>query len=164
VVAVVTLESIRADASPKHIYPRRVLRRRDTALVMFAAAFYGRQDAYWVAHAGMTGTCVDLDHTKLGEMALAYPEGWEYVHGDAFDYARRTTRQWDVVSVDWPTPYFSRIDEFLPLWCKLARRAVVVGTGADSSFVVPEGWTVTEEIRRSEFLPGGVFWTVLERC
>lgn len=159
----VTLDSIRGQAV-KNLYPRQVLRRNETALILFAAAFYGRQDAIWAAKAGMHGTCVDLDKAKMATMQAVYPQAWEFEVEDVFDFILRTDRQWDVVSVDWPTPYFERVDEFLPLFCLLARRAVVFGTGADTSFVVPEGWTVTDEVRRSEFLAGGVWWTVVEHA
>lgn len=158
----VTLERVRANANPD-LYPRRVLEGRNSALVLFAAGFHGAQDAIWINDAGMTATCVDVNHKMLGEMVLAYPMTWEYVHGDAFEYAELTERQWDVVTIDCPTSLFDRCSEELPLWCALARRAVVLGTGIGTEVDPPAGWKVTEVVPRSRF-QGGVYWTVIEPC
>lgn len=158
----VTLDAVR-DVAAIHRYPHEALSGCKTALVPFAAAFHGRQDAVWIADAGLRATCVDVDHEKLGAMVLAYPEGWEYVHGDAFAYAEATGRRWDVVSVDPFTAMFDRCAKALPLWCRLARKAVVLGTGAATEVAAPDGWAVVEVLQRSSF-KGGVFWTVLKRC
>ena len=69
----VTLGHDPAGRRPRELYPRRVLDGLTTALVLFAAAFHGRQDAIWIAKAGMNGTCVDIDAEKLEEMKVAYP-------------------------------------------------------------------------------------------
>lgn len=132
-------------------------------MILFAAAFLGRQDAVWIAHGRMIGTCVDIDHAKLGEMVLAYPEGWEYVHGDAFEYATQTERQWDVVSIDCPTNHFDRCAGMMDVWCRLARRAVVLGCGPDTEIVAPDGWALTERRHRSNHLDG-IYWAVIEKC
>lgn len=157
-----TLDAIR-QPSAAALYPSAVLDGCESALVMFAAAFLGAQDAVWIADAGLTATCVDTDLEKVAEMAPAYPTDWEYVVGDAFDYATRTKRRWDVVSVDCPSNLFERCAEFLPVWCLLARRAVVLGCGRGTEIVAPDGWQVTDRLHRSNFR-GGVYWAVLERC
>lgn len=158
----VTLERVRASASPR-LFPRYVLNGCHDALVLFAAGFHGAQDAVWIAEAGMQATCVDVNHKMLGEMVLAYPEGWEYVHGDAFVYAENTERRWDVVTVDCPTSLFDRCASRVELWTTLAQRAVVLGTGIGTEVDPPAGWRVTEVLPRSLF-QGGVYWTVLEPC
>jgi hypothetical protein len=158
---VVTLDSIRAQGSAP--FPTEALEGSTTALVLFAAAFHGRQDAIHIADANLTATCVDTDAHKLGEMVLAYPERWEYVTGDAFEYALRTERQWDVVTLDPPSNLFQDCADRLPVWCRLARRAVMLGTGKTTRVEAPEGWAVTGTLWRSVFL-GGVYWTVLEPC
>lgn len=148
--------------SGKRAFPSWLLHEGDTALVLFAAAFGGVNDAQYLRDAGLTGTCVDIDHEKLGEMALQYPEGWEYVHADVFDYALWTQRTWDVVTVDPFTNLFGDCAVKLPIWCAVARKAVVLGCGRDQELNVPDGWTVAEMRRRSGF-NGGVFWAVIVR-
>lgn len=155
-----TLETIR-DSRGAALYPRRVLDGAETALVLFAAAFHGRQDAIHVADAGLAATCVDLDGGRLAEMEAAYPDGWEYVTGDVFEFAAQAERQWDVVSIDCPSNLFDECAGLLPLWCRLARRAVVLGCGMGTDVLVPDGWRVTELLHRSSFR-GGVYWAVVE--
>lgn len=158
----VTLDRIR-EPRAERLYPVDVLAGCESALVMFAAAFHGRQDAVWIADAGLRATCVDRDAGQLGEMVLAYPEGWEYVTGDAFAYAAATSRTWDVVSLDPPTSLFDICASLTHLWCSLARRAVIVGTGVGTEVDPPAGWQITETRARSNF-QGGVYWTVLQPC
>jgi hypothetical protein len=142
-------------------YPVRLLEHCDTALILFAAAFYGRQDAVFVADAGVTGTCVDV--APMHEMARIYPPDWTFVTADAYRFAEDTGGQWDLVSVDCPTGAFRECAERLPLWCDLARRAVVLGTGSELEVRPPPGWTLTDVRRRSDF-KGGVYWAVVERA
>lgn len=159
----VTLEHLRSvmDASK---YPCEVLGGCEDALVLFAAGFYGAQDAIHIANAGLTATCVDIDPEKLAAMSDAYPEGWEYVTADVFEFATSALadRQWDVVSLDCPSQLFARCEELLPLWCLLARKAVVLGSGSGHLGVkAPLGWRWRESVWRSNYLDG-VYWTVLE--
>jgi hypothetical protein len=161
-VAAVSLDQVRAGAAPA-IYPRHVLTDCETGLVLFAAAFHGQQDAVWMADAGITATCIDLDGGKLEEMRAVYPDGWQFVKADAFKYATNANRQWDVVSIDCPSNLFDRCAELLPFWCLLARRAVILGTGTGTVIEPPAGWRVSERLRRSNF-QGGCFWTVVEPC
>jgi hypothetical protein len=162
----VTLEQVRVGAAAR-LYPRDRLEGCETALVLFAAAFHGQQDAIWMADAGLTATCVDVDAEKLGEMEAVYPAGWEFVQEDAFEYTISADiehrRTWDVVSLDCPSNLFDECADFLPLWCELANRAVILGTGVSTVVEPPPAWRVTERLRRSNFL-GGVYWTVLEPC
>jgi hypothetical protein len=161
VVAVVTLDQIH-DPAGADLFPRYVLKGCETALVLFAAAFHGRQDAYWVQEAGLTGTCVDTDAGKLAEMTDVYPADWEFVIGDVFEYASSTGRTWDVVTVDCPTNLFAACADALLLWCELADRAVVLGCGPNTPVLPPAGWMLTERRFRSGNF-GGVYWAVLER-
>lgn len=160
-VAVVTLEKIRASSSADR-YPCAVLDGCETALVLFAAAFHGAQDALWIADAGLTATCVDVDKQRLHEMANLYPEDWTFVDADVFEYATTATPR-DVVSLDPPSNLFDKCAELLPLWCLIARKAVILGTGKDTVVDVPDGWYLDGYRQRSHFL-GGVFWAVLKRC
>ncbi len=157
----VTFADVMSDASVA-LYPTHVLEGCESALVLFAAAFYGRQDCAAIATAGLTATCVDTDAEKLEQMRQAYPDSWEFFAADAFEFAGSSASVWDVVSLDPFTTLFDECADRLPLWCSLARRAVVLGTGTSTVVVAPAGWWVSGRSRRSGFA-GGTFWTVLER-
>jgi hypothetical protein len=135
----------------------------ESALVLFAAAWLGRQDAVYMADAGLVATCVDRDETRLLEMRSFYPNDWRFVCADVFEFAEQTGDQWDVVSLDPFTNEFQRCAQLLPLWCDLARDAVVVATGPGVAMSIPDGWRMSEMRRRSDF-KGGVYWAVLTRC
>jgi hypothetical protein len=164
-VSPATLEEIR-DVGAGESYPRRLLDECDDALVLFAAGFLGMQDAFWVAEAGKRATCVDIRPDLLAGMAAVYPEDWEFVTGDVYDYTERMElvgRRWDLVSLDCPSSHFDRCAELAGLWCRLAGRAVVLGTSGRTALAAPDGWEVTERRFRSMNY-GGTFWAVLERC
>lgn len=156
-----TREDIR-DEEAGESFPQYLLVGCETALVLFAAGFLGKQDAFWIAEAGLTATCIDSDAERLGEMMPLYPYRWAFLHDDAFDYATDTRRKWDVVTVDCPSGAFARCSGMVDVWCSRARVAVVLGTGFRTIVTAPEGWRVTERRRRSSH-DGGVYWTVLER-
>lgn len=160
-MATLTLDDVRAQSD--RAFPARVLRGQETALVLFAAAFNGRQDAIHVADAGLVATCVDNDGRALDRMYGIYPPAWSFVEADVFEYAESTGSMWDVVTVDCPTGAFERCAELLGLWCDLARHAVVLGTGDKTTFQAPDGWALQEIVRRSDFA-GGVYWAVFQRC
>jgi hypothetical protein len=148
-------------AAQGNVYPVALLEGRKTALVLFAAGFYGAQDGYWIHQAGLRATCVDIQAGRLGEMARMYPEDWEFAVEEAFDFAERAQiegRRWDVVSVDCPSGMFDECAEHAGLWCDLARHAVILGTGRHDAVRVPVGWRATDTIRRSHV----AYWTVLE--
>lgn len=157
----VSLEQVRAKAAPQ-LYPRHVLVGCDDALVLFAAAWHGKQDAVWMEEAGLRATCVDLDAVRLAEMAEAYPDTWEFVDMDVFDYTTRTERMWDVVSIDSPTNLFDQTERLLALWALIARNAIIIGSD-DRLMIPPKGWEQTEKLYRSSF-NGGVYWQVFQRC
>lgn len=142
-------------------YPHSVLVGCETALVVFCAAFRGYQDAWWIAEAGLRATCVDNDRAKLDEMGAIYPKDWEWLCLDA--YEGNPDRTWDVVSLDPWSNQFTRCADMIGTWCKLARHAVILGTGVDTIVRAPAGWVVSERRKRSAY-DGGVFWTVLERA
>jgi hypothetical protein len=131
--------------------------------MLFCAAWFGRQDAVHIADAGLFATCVDTDEEKLLEMRGLYPDDWTFVCSDAFAFAKQTGGRWDVVSLDPFTDKFQLCAAMLPLWCDLARRVVVLGTGPDVALSIPDGWKLSDLRRRSDF-KGGVYWAVLTRC
>lgn len=144
-------------------FPVGVLRDCRDALVLFAQAWYGMQDGYYVAKAGLRGTCVDLRDHNYAAMRELYPEGWEFVQADVYEFVEDTERTWDVVTVDCPSGHFQRCADLLPELCSLAIRAVVLGSGAETRVTVPGGWVQTSRNLRSTMY-GGVYWTVLERA
>lgn len=157
-----SLEDVRADDQS---FPHDVLVGCKTALALFSANFYGRQDAFWLAEAGLGTTCVDVDGERLEAMAAIYPAGWEFVECDAYEYAElswRMHRQWDVVTADPYTNHFTICADNVDSWCKVARRAVILGTGVDTSVTAPPGWRIASVRKRSTY-DGGVWWTCLER-
>jgi hypothetical protein len=148
------------------VYPniRLFAPEAETALCLFCAEWLGMQDAYWVAKAGLKGTCVDLQGDKLEQMRAVYPEGWEYVEDDAYAFVEHTDRQWDVVTLDPWTGQFQRCADLIGTWTTLARQCVVLGHGYYrlTPPEAPEGWTLATTIKRSDY-KGGVNWLVFTR-
>lgn len=157
-----TLEDVAMEARP---YPADRLHGCETGLVLFAAAFLGHNDAIHFAEAGLKTTCIDVDGPRLSEMRALYPDDWEFVERDAWEYAEecRLTGlyQWDAVSADTFTgaPTIRSLGS-LALWCSLARRLVTVTiTDAEPVPPIPAGW-LTSYFERAR----GVHWLILERA
>ena len=116
------LEAVSRDAM---VYPAHLLRYGGTGLCLFAARFYGVNDAIHMARAGMDITLVDIA-PRVHEMAAMY--GAFAVQGDAWECAekwRDQGDQWDAVSVDTYTgDATTRSLGDLELWCSLARDVV----------------------------------------
>lgn len=144
-------------------YPVEHLVGHQTALIVFAAAFGGLNDGAWIHDAGLTATCVDNDRDALDAMWLHYPDTWEFVCADAYEFAALTERQWDVVSLDPFTNEFDRCAENIAAFCRLARHVVIVGTGACTNLEAPPFWRTAARMYRTGY-EGGVYWTVLERA
>jgi len=159
-VGAVMLDAVRERSAD--VYPRTYLAGCETALVVFAAAFMGAQDAIWIHDAGLTATCIDNDQDRLDRMQNLYPGSWSFLNVDAYEWLETAEGAWDVVSVDSPTGHFERCADRIGIFCKLARRLVVLGIGVDTHVEPPEGWEVVECIKRSDHA-GGVFWAVLCR-
>lgn len=155
-----TREGIR-DERAGEAFPQNLLIGCKTALVLFAAGFFGKQDAFWVAEAGLTATCVDNDEILLRQMQEMYPPDWCFLPDDAYVYIVETKRRWDVVTVDCPSGHFARCAQMVDQFCRVAYHGVVLGTGINTKVEAPEGWEITDKRRRSDY-DGGVFWTVLE--
>lgn len=162
-MAGLTLEEIRSE--PDGIaYPREILSECGDALVLFAAGFLGRQDAFWIADAGLTAVCVDARLKPLHEMAAVYPADWQFVIGDVYELAAfDALATADLVSIDCPSGHFDRCADMVAVWCALARRYVVLGTSLDIELELPDGWVEVERRYRSDFA-GGTYWAVLKRA
>ena len=137
----------------------------ETALCLFSAAWHGRQDAYWIAKYGMQGVCVDLDGGRLEEMRAVYPEDWQFIQADVFNFTSIPTRpRYDVITLDPFTNLFEKCADLLPRWCDNANRVVVLGHGNYrlKEPPAPEGWTKGPRFKRSDF-KGGIYWLVYTR-
>lgn len=142
-------------------FPTDALRGQETALCLFAAAFGGLNDAQFLRDAGLRATCVDIDRAKLWDMEFNYPTSWEFFPADVFEFCERTDRTWDVVTVDCPTGLFQKCAERLPLFCSMAKSAVILGSGTGHA-EAPKGWRIEGVQQRSNF-KGGVYWIDLRR-
>jgi hypothetical protein len=154
----VTLDELRARAAS---YPVDVLGGRETALVLFGAAFLGVNDAIHFANAGIPDvTVVDTDAARLDTMRRLYPESWTFVAADAFAFVeeqREAGALYDVVGADPFTSLMPRCRESVPAFCALARHAVVLGTERELGLDAPDGWR-SRRVQRSQQHD----WIVLE--
>jgi hypothetical protein len=154
-----TIEEVRADAGA---YPTHLLEGCSSALVLFAAAFQGRNDAIHMLDADIFDvTCVDSDEDALLRMSKLYPQVWDFRCEDAFKLATEADGllSWDVVSVDTFTGKATALAlALLDRWCFLARKLVTCTcTRQDfGEFRTPEGWTAKLHHRS-----GDVYWLVL---
>jgi hypothetical protein len=141
-------------------YPAYLLRQGGTGLCLFAARFYGINDAVHMARAEMTLTLVDVS-PRVVEMAAMYE--CAYYVGDAWEFAeaRRDVTPWDAVSVDTYTgDATTRSLSDLQLWCDLARDVVTCTHVVGQPYTVPEGWTAQRFPRNEKH---GINWLVLTR-
>ena len=161
-VAPTTLEDVR-DRYGREIFPTWVLDDCKRALILFAAGFHGKQDAFWIAEAGIRATCVDTDVKRLREMIPLYPKTWTFRNMDAYEYARTCAPGYDLVTLDPWSGQMQDVADALPLWCKAAGKTVVLGTLHNTSVEAPDGWGIAERLYRSSNF-GGVYWTVLTRA
>lgn len=158
-VAYRTREHIACEARP---YPTYLLENAVTGLCLFSAAFMGHNEAIHFALEEVETTCVDIDQEKLHVMTDLYPEDWNFVCCDAWDFAEAAAEKgtrWDVVSVDtFRGNATERSLTTLDLWCSIAEKAVIATLEDGQEYEVPEGWSVQIFRRNSE-----VFWLVLTR-
>lgn len=128
-------------AGDARTYPVQHLRSGGTGLCLFAARFWGVNDAIHMARNQMTVTLVDTSE-RVVEMADIY--GSEFHHGDAWAFAETAYalgRQWDAVSADSYTGDPERRSlASLSLWCALARDLVTATVTPHAEFEVPLGW------------------------
>lgn len=159
-----TFEQIREERRGD-LYPRHLLVGCQNALVLFAAGFYGANDAYWIAEAGLEAICVDIDAEKLAVMKELYPRNWRFVQNDYLGYLNTLPTQfrYDVVSVDCPSsliPHCATVD--LPLLLAVTRKVLTVTTRPEFVPGIIErakGFDVTTTRMRS----ATVCWAVLTR-
>lgn len=155
------LDKVSVQARP---YPADMLRSNRTGLCLFAAAYLGHNDAIHMARKEMVVTCVDTNRERLSEMAGLYPDDWQFVAADAWEFAEQAHRDglmWDFVSVDTFTgDATDRSMETLDLWCSLARRAVTatIALVGGAGWEAPRGWRVSLFPRSSR-----AAWLVLRR-
>lgn len=141
------------------VYPAHLLREGGEGLCLFAARFWGVNDAIHMQRNGMKLTIVDTSERVL-EMGDLY--GCEAHVGDAWTTAAewsRNGREWDAVSCDTFTgdPMTSSLGN-LELWCSLAREVVTVTHVPGAPWQAPDGWKGWLFPRNDR-----VNWLVLER-
>jgi hypothetical protein len=144
-------------------YPAHLLRQSGEGLCLFAARFFGINDAIHMARSEMDITLVDTS-ARVWDMAVMYDgcvahqtDAWEFA-----DVAREAGDQWDAVSVDTYTgDATTRSLGNLQLWCMLARDVVTCTHVNGQEYEVPEGWADAMMERNPR---GGVNWLVLTRA
>jgi hypothetical protein len=157
-----SIAEVRRDAS---VFPQELLAGCHSALMLFCAAFYGRNDCVWVEEAGITDVlAIDVDARKLDAMREIYPASWIFACTDAFSAAHVLKAGYaDLVCVDaFGGDDAERALSMLDDWCRLARKAVVLTTIGKAEHEAPNGWT-SRFVHRSDHL-GGCYWLVLERA
>ena len=153
------LGEISSEARP---YPSHLLREGGTGLCLFAARFWGVNDAVLMARQQMTIDLVDTS-PRVWEMQDIYGETCGAWEGDAWAYAegwREDGAQWDAVSADTFTgDPMTRSLASLELWTSLARDVVTVTHTPGAPYTVPAGW-------KDELFPRNdrVNWLVLTRA
>ena len=141
------------------VYPAHLLREGGEGLCLFAARFWGVNDAIHMQRNDMSLTLVDISE-RVVEMADLY--GADRYVIDAWDAAELWSGaglQWDAVSCDTFTgdPMTKSLNH-LDLWCSLARDVVTVTHVPGAPWTTPDGW-------RGWLFPRNdrVNWLVLER-
>lgn len=126
------------------VYPAHLLREGGEGLCLFAARFWGVNDAIHMRRNNMQLDLVDTSKRVL-EMAEIYGNGTQAVVGDAWEgaaLARSNGSQWDAVSCDTFTgDPMTRSLNSLELWCSLARDVVTVTHTPGAPYEVPDGWS-----------------------
>lgn len=142
-------------------YPSGLLREGGKALCLFAARFYGVNDAIHMARKSMVLTLVDtsdrvLEMAEMYECAKVQTDAWRFA-----EWSRGQRESWDAVSVDCYTGDANkRALGDLELWCALARDVVTVTHVNGQKYRVPDGWTDSLFPRKPR---SGISWLVLER-
>ena len=153
-------------------YPKQLLAGADSGLLLFASGFGGANDGHWFREMGVPQmTAVDIDEETVVAVERLYPPDWDWVIGDAFEFALDAAERhqlWDVVSADLPSSMPLQMVDDLPLWCAIASR-FVISTVMRHNFPgrpvlsqlppPPRGWRYQQLIKRSEHR-GGVYWLV----
>ena len=152
----------RSDRAEARVYPAHLLREGGTGLCLFAARFWGVNDAIHMARQQMDIQLVDTSPRVL-EMADIYANNCSGLVTDAWDFAedaRDAGILYDAVSCDTFTgDPMTRSLASLELWCSLARDVVTVTHTPGAPYDVPDGWN-GELFPRNE----RVNWLVLTPC
>lgn len=127
------------------VYPAHLLREGGDGLCLFAARFWGVNDAIHMRRNNMRVTLVDTSE-RVKEMAEIYGDATDAWVADAWqiaeDWRDGGVAQWDAVSADSFTgDPMTRSLASLDLWCSLARDVVTVTHTPHAPYVVPDGWS-----------------------
>lgn len=133
-------------------FPKYALSQCETALMLFCAGFYGRNDCVWVAEAGLTNVvCIDTDQEKLDVMRKLYPVKWSFVCTDV--YKVQLYEKYDLVVADIPLGQFEESRNWYSKWCNLAIKYVLVAADPNqiiNAGLLPRDWKVKATIMRTD--------------
>lgn len=164
-----TLDDVRRESRPD-LFPVAALDGCRTALAIFSAAFYGRQDVIHLWDAGLDVIAVDTDVKKLRLMQSLYssePHPLAVRVVDAGEFMTRAfsvEKSWDVVTFDPWTQTIAKLWAGLPHFSILAARVLIVGATAVEVAEARslEGFSGPVFLKRSDHA-GGIFWAVFKR-
>ena len=161
-MAPVVLEGRLAELSAEaRAYPVHLLREGGSGLCLFAARFFGVNDAINMARNSMELTLVDtsdrvLEMGEMYECSAHVADAWEFA-----EEMQGEASEWDAVSVDTYTGDICRRSlDSLELWCSLARDVVTATHVLGMPYTVPDGWSDSLFDRNPK---NGVNWLVLTR-
>lgn len=149
-------------------FPVHLLRKEDTVLCLFCAAFGGRQDAAFLRDAGLKRVrCVDRDVVKIQEMAPLYPD-FSFATDDVFEMLWGVKepvdefRRWDVITADpWTGNMDERLRGFLPALLAMTKRVLILGCGVGevekTAKALSDLGHLVQRIKRSDT----AFWLVV---
>jgi hypothetical protein len=151
-----SLDELRKE-NAKTPFPKFVLRNCDSALMLFCAGFYGKNDCVWVEQANVKDvTAVDTDASKLRVMQELYPPGWKFACADVYRFTVGATSQalkFDLVVADVPLTQFEYSKDWYKSWCWLSDRYVLITAEAEPLVSVvgllPRDWKVKGTIQRT---------------
>jgi hypothetical protein len=141
------------------VYPAHLLREGGRGLCLFAARFWGVNDAIHMKRQNMEMSLVDtsprvIEMAELYECSGALDDAWEFA-----EFMRSEGAEWDAVSCDTFTgDPMTRSLASLELWTSLARDVVTVTHTPHAPYTVPDGWKGWLFPRNDR-----VNWLVLER-
>jgi hypothetical protein len=176
-----TRDQVRSE-SAKVVFPTDLLSGVETALLLFCAGFHGRNDGIIVWDAGIRDVVgIDHDEERIEQMRRLYPS-WRFFTHDVYTWLDEHVSMldtdeglascfipWEIVVIDEQMNQSDHCLTLLPMFCRLASKAVVLGVmeptirreklWALTSPHTPSGWEITRLTQRSS---GGAYWLTAE--
>jgi hypothetical protein len=150
-----TLDDVRK-VFGEYSFPRFVLDKCDSALLLFCAGFYGGHDCLHVADAELDHVlAVDIDKEKLEVMERIYPEHWHFVEADVLKV--HTNQRYDLIVADPPLDLIDTTINFMTIWGLWAKKYLVLNVRRGSQYLAPIGWRELGKLHRSN----EISWLIL---